>query len=91
MSKFFTLRKSGHSFLSSPAEKGADSSLASSKEKEDSRLLRFSENQEITKKTGVGEWSYGCRGEGRVREFEKDRYTRLYLKWITSTSLVTQR
>lgn len=29
-------------------------------------------------------------GEGRVREFEKNRYTRLYLKWITRTSLMAQ-
>ena len=30
------------------------------------------------------EWTYGCQGEGTVREFGIDIYTRRYLKWITN-------
>ena len=29
-------------------------------------------------------WTYGCRGEGVVREFGKVMYTLLYSKWITN-------
>ena len=31
---------------------------------------------------------YGCQGKGIVREFEMDRYTLLYLKWITNKDLL---
>ena len=38
------------------------------------------------------EWTYGCWGkewrEGVVREFGIDRYTLLYLKWITNKDLL---
>ena len=36
----------------------------------------------LPSKTGV------CKGEGIVREFETDRYTLLYLKWITNRDLL---
>lgn len=101
LSKVFTLRKSHHSSLPSPAVKGTDGSLASSKEEENSRLLGFSENQEITKKTEVLEDGVMVAGGRESREFGKDRYTRLYLfiylfiflylKGITGTALVAQR
>ena len=32
--------------------------------------------------------TYGCRGEGIVREFGKVLYTLLYLKWITCKDLL---
>ena len=39
------------------------------------------------------EGTYGCQGEGwwngRVREFGMDRYTLLYLKWITNKDLLS--
>ena len=45
--------------------------------------------------TDLREWTYGCsgRGEGRmgeqiVREFGMDRYTLLYLRWITNKDLL---
>lgn len=73
LSNIFTLRKSHLSSLSSPAVKGTDGSLASSKEEEDSRLLGFSENQEITKKTEVLEDGVMVAGGRESREFGKDR------------------
>ena len=33
-------------------------------------------------------WTYGCQGEGIVRDFGKVMYIRLYLKWITSKDLL---
>ena len=33
------------------------------------------------------EWTYGCQGEGIGRELEIDRYTLLYLKYITNKDL----
>ena len=98
LSKVFTLRKSHRSSLPSPAVKGTDGALASSKEEEDSRLLGFSENQEITKKTEVLEDGVMVARGRESREFGKDRYTRLclfiylfiflYLEEITGTALV---
>ena len=77
LSKVFTLRKSHHSSLPSPAIKATNGSLASSKEEEDSRLLGFSENQEITKKTEVLEDGVTVARGRESQEFGKDRYTRL--------------
>ena len=34
------------------------------------------------------ERTYGCQGEGVVREFGMDMYIQLYLKWITSKNLL---
>ena len=32
--------------------------------------------------------TYGCQGEGTVREFGSDIYTLLYFKWITNKDLL---
>ena len=34
------------------------------------------------------EQTYGCQGDGTVSEFAMDRYTLLYLKWITNKDLL---
>ena len=33
------------------------------------------------------EWAYGCQGEGTGSDFEKVKYTLLYLKWIANKYL----
>ena len=32
--------------------------------------------------------THGCRGKGIVKDFGKDMYTLLYLKWITNKDLL---
>ena len=34
-------------------------------------------------------WTYGCQGEGVVRDLGKVMYTLLYLKWITNKDLLS--
>ena len=45
-------------------------------------LTKQKETHRLIKRT------YGCWGEGIVREFGKDGYTLLYLKWITNKDLL---
>ena len=59
------------------------------------RNLKRIDAIELTKEKGtqrLREWIYGCQGEeweeGIVREFGMDRYTLLYLKWITNKDLL---
>ena len=45
-------------------------------------LTKQKETHRLIKRT------YGRWGEGIVREFGKDRYTLLYLKWVTNKDLL---
>ena len=38
--------------------------------------------------TDLEKVTYGCQGEGTVREFGTDMYTLLYFKWITNKDLL---
>ena len=40
--------------------------------------------------TDLEEWTYGCWGEGIVREFGMNMYALLHLKWITNKDLLQQ-
>ena len=49
--------------------------------------LKRNDTNELTKQKETHRlkaWTYGCWGEGIVREFGKVMYTLLYSKWITS-------
>ena len=37
---------------------------------------------------GLRKSTYGCQGEGTVRDIGKVKYTPLYLKWITNKDLL---
>ena len=41
----------------------------------------------LTKQRRLRKPTYGCQGEGTVRDFGKVMYTLLYVKWITNKDL----
>ena len=52
-------------------------------------LKRNDKNDLLTRETHrLRKRIYSCQGEGRVRDFGMDMYTRLYLKWITNKDLL---
>jgi len=52
------------------------------------KLKKSNDTNEVIKQKEIHrEWTYGCWGEGIVREFGMDRYTLLYLKWIANEDL----
>ena len=53
--------------------------------------LNRNDTTELTKQKEthrLRERAYGCQGKGIVRELGMDRYTLLYLKWITNKDLL---
>ena len=48
------------------------------KRNDTNELAKQKETHRLRKQT------YGCQGEGLVRDFGKDIYTLLYLEWITN-------
>ena len=58
---------------------------------ESKRKPKIHDTNELTYKTETNrlrKQTYGCRGEGIVREFGKIMYTVLYSKWITNKDLL---